>query len=96
MEITDRSILLALGVVWAGGRSVSGCSSSLADWSGRGVPRRRCWRVAGGGTAFQPGSAAVGSATVMSGLVFQLTGSPVAVGAVSTNLRLGWLLLQLL
>ncbi|WPZ20969.1 hypothetical protein T7987_12375 [Sulfitobacter faviae] len=49
-----------------------------------------------GGTAFQPGSAAVGSATVMSALVFLLTGSPVSVGAVSTNLRFGWLLPQLL
>ena len=59
------------------------------------TPRRRFWHVAGAGTAFQAGSAAVDSATVMSALVFQLTGSPVAVGAVSTILRLGWLLPQL-
>lgn len=51
--------------------------------------------MAGAGTAFQAGSAAVDSATVMSALVFQLTGSAVAVGAVSTILRLGWLLPQL-
>ncbi len=57
--------------------------------------RRRFWHVAGAGTAFQAGSDAVNSATVMSALVFQLTGSPVAVGAVSTILRLGWLLPQL-
>ena len=59
------------------------------------TPRRRFWHVAGAGAAFQAGSAAVDSATVMSALVFQLTGSPVAVGAVSTILRLGWLLPQL-
>lgn len=59
------------------------------------TPRRRFWHVAGAGTAFQAGSAAVDSATVMSALVFQLTGSAVAVGAVSTILRLGWLIPQL-
>ena len=59
------------------------------------TPRRRFWHVAGAGTAFQAGSAAVDSATVMSALVYQLTGSAVAVGAVSTILRLGWLLPQL-
>ena len=59
------------------------------------TPRRRFWHIAGAGTAFQAGSAAVDSATVMSALVFQLTGSAVAVGAVSTILRLGWLLPQL-
>lgn len=59
------------------------------------TPRRRFWHVAGAGAAFQAGSAAVDSATIMSALVFQLTGSPIAVGAVSTILRLGWLLPQL-
>jgi len=59
------------------------------------TPRRRFWHVAGAGTAFQAGSAAVDSGTVMSALVFQLTGSTIAVGAVSTILRLGWLLPQL-
>lgn len=59
------------------------------------TPRLRFWHVAGAGTAFQAGSAAVDSATVMSALVYQLTGSSVAVGAVSTILRLGWLLPQL-
>lgn len=59
------------------------------------MSRRRFWHVAGAGTAFQAGSAAVDSATVMSALVYQLTGNPVAVGAVSTILRLGWLLPQL-
>ena len=59
------------------------------------TPRRRFWHVVGAGTAFQAGSAAVDSATVMSALVYQLTGSSVAVGAVSTILRLGWLLPQL-
>lgn len=58
--------------------------------------RRRFRHVAGAGAAFQAGSSAVDSATVMSALVFQLTGSPVAVGAVSTILRLGWLLPQLI
>lgn len=59
------------------------------------TPRRRFWHIAGAGTAFQAGSAAVDSATVMAALDFQLTGSAVAVGAVSTILRLGWLLPQL-
>lgn len=57
--------------------------------------RRRFWHVAGAGTAFQAGSAGVDSATVMSALVFQLTGSPLAVGAVTTILRVGWLLPQI-
>lgn len=56
---------------------------------------RKFWQVAGAGTAFQAGSSAVDSATIMSALVFQLTGSPVAVGAVSTILRVGWLMPQL-
>lgn len=60
------------------------------------TPRRRFWHVAGAGTAFQAGSAGVDSATVMSALVFQLTGSPLAVGAVTTILRMGWLLPQIL
>ncbi|HEX9858458.1 MAG TPA: MFS transporter [Paracoccaceae bacterium] len=58
------------------------------------TPRRRFWHVAGAGTAFQAGSAGVDSATVMSALVFQLTGSPLAVGAVTTILRMGWLVPQ--
>ena len=57
--------------------------------------RRRFWHIAGAGAAFQAGSSAVDSATVMSALVFTLTGSSVAVGAVSTILRLGWLVPQL-
>ena len=60
------------------------------------TPRRRFWHVAGAGTAFQAGTAGVDSATVMSALVFQLTGSPLAVGAVTTILRMGWLLPQIL
>jgi len=59
------------------------------------TPGRRFWHIAGAGAAFQAGSAAVDSATVMSALVHQLTASPVAVGAVPTILRLGWLLPQL-
>ena len=59
------------------------------------TPRRRFWHIAGAGAAFQAGSSAVDSATVISALVFQLTGSALAVGAVSTILRLGWLLPQL-
>lgn len=58
------------------------------------TPRRRFWRVAGAGAAFQAGSSAVDSATVMSALVHQLTGSVIAVGAVPTILRLGWLFPQ--
>ncbi len=59
------------------------------------TPRRRFWHVAGAGAAFQAGSSAVDSATVMSALVHQLTGSAIAVGAVPTILRLGWLLPQI-
>ncbi|WP_432256518.1 hypothetical protein [Limimaricola sp. AA108-03] len=53
------------------------------------TPRRRFWHVAGPGTAFQAGSAAVDSATGMSALVFRLSSGPVAVSVVSTILRLG-------
>ena len=59
------------------------------------TPHRRFWHVAGAGAAFQSGSSAVDSATVMSALVYQLTGSAIAVGAVPTILRLGWLLPQI-
>lgn len=57
--------------------------------------RRRFWRIAGAGAAFQAGAAAVDSATVVASLVFQLTGSAFLVGAASAVLRLGWLLPQL-
>jgi Major Facilitator Superfamily len=48
------------------------------------------------GISFQAGSAAVDSATIMSALVFQLTGSPLLVGAVPAILRFGWLSPQLI
>ncbi len=53
------------------------------------------WKISGAGAAFQAGSAAVDSATVVASLVYHLTGSPYAVGAASAVLRLGWLLPQL-
>lgn len=52
------------------------------------------WRIGAAGVSFQAGSAAVDSATIMSALVFQLTGSPVLVGAVPAILRFGWLFPQ--
>lgn len=58
--------------------------------------RRRFWRIAGAGAAFQGGAAAVDSATVVASLVFHLTGSAFAVGFASAVLRLGWLLPQLI
>ena len=57
--------------------------------------RGRFWRIAGAGAAFQAGSAAIDSATIVASLVFQLTGSAFAVGFASAVLRLGWLLPQL-
>lgn len=59
------------------------------------TPRRRFRRIAGAGISFQAGSSAVDSTTVMSALVFQLTGNVVAVSAVPTILRLGWLIPQI-
>ncbi len=56
--------------------------------------RRRFGHVATAGVAFQAGSSAVDSATIMSALVYQLTGSPFAVGAVPAILRFGWLFPQ--
>ncbi len=58
--------------------------------------RRRFWNVAGAGVAFQAGSAAVDSATIMSALVYQLTGSSILVGSVTAILRFGWLFPQLI
>ena len=58
--------------------------------------RRRFWNVAGAGIAFQAGSAAVDSATIISALVHQLTGSSLLVGAVTAILRFGWLFPQLI
>ena len=58
--------------------------------------KRRFGSVAVAGITFQAGSAAVDSATIMSALVYQLTGSSVAVGAVTAILRFGWLFPQLI
>lgn len=52
--------------------------------------------VAAAGITFQAGSAAIDSATIMSSLVYQLTGSPIAVGAVTAIVRFGWLFPQLI
>jgi MFS family permease len=59
------------------------------------IDRRRFRLIAAAGASFQGGTAAVDSATVVASLVFYLTGSVFAVGAVTTILRLGWLLPQL-
>lgn len=62
----------------------------------RSLARRRFWRIAGAGAAFQGGAAAVDSATVVASLVLVLTGgSALAVGYASAVLRLGWVLTQL-
>ena len=58
--------------------------------------RRRFTSVAAAGITFQAGSTAVDSATIMSALVFQLSGSPILVGAVTAVLRFGWLFPQLI
>lgn len=55
------------------------------------VERRRFRRFAIAGITFQGGSAAVDSATIIASLVHQLTGSALAVGAVTAILRFGWL-----
>jgi MFS family permease len=60
------------------------------------VSKKRFASVAAAGITFQAGSAAVDAATIMSALVFQLTGSSVAVGAVTAILRFGWLFPQLI
>jgi len=57
---------------------------------------RRFASVAAAGISFQAGSTAIDSATIMSALVFQLTGNPVIVGAVTAILRFGWLFPQLI
>ena len=53
------------------------------------------WKIAGAGAAFQAGSSAVDSATIVASLVNHMTANVYAVGAASTVLRLGWLLPQL-
>ncbi len=58
--------------------------------------RRRFGGIAVAGIAFQAGSAAVDSSTIMAALVHQLTGSSLAVGAVTSILRVGWLFPQLI
>ena len=57
--------------------------------------RRRFFHVGAAGITFQGGSAAVDSSTIMATLAYQLTGSAMAVGAVTTILRVGWLAPQL-
>ncbi len=58
--------------------------------------RRRFAGIAVAGITFQGGSAAVDSSTIMAALVFQLTGSSLAVGAVTAILRFSWLFPQLI
>jgi len=58
-------------------------------------PRRGFSRVAAAGITFQAGSAAVDSSTIVSALVYQLSGSSVLVGAVTAILRFGWLFPQI-
>ena len=58
--------------------------------------KNRFISVATAGITFQAGSSAIDSATIMSSLVYQLTGSPIAVGAVTAILRFGWLFPQLI
>lgn len=58
--------------------------------------RRRFANIAVAGITFQGGSAAVDSSTIMAALIFQLTGSALAVGAVTAILRFGWLFPQLI
>jgi MFS family permease len=53
------------------------------------------WKIAGAGAAFQAGSSAVDSATIVASLAYHLTGNVYAVGAASAVLRLGWLLPQI-
>lgn len=57
--------------------------------------RRRFASVATAGITFQGGSSAIDSATIVTALVFQLTGSSILVGAVTAILRIGWLFPQL-
>lgn len=59
------------------------------------MDKRRFASVATAGITFQAGSAVVDSGTIMSALVFQLTGSSTAVGAITAILRFGWLFPQL-
>ncbi len=51
--------------------------------------RRRFWRIAGAGAAFQAGAAAIDTATIVASLVFQLTGSAFAVGFASAARTVG-------
>ncbi len=60
------------------------------------MKKSRFKNVAAAGIFFQAGSAAVDSSTIMSALVFQLTGSPIVVGALTAILRFGWLFPQLI
>jgi len=53
------------------------------------------WKIAGAGAAFQAGSSAVDSATIVASLAYYLTGNVFVVGAASAVLRLGWLLPQI-
>jgi len=57
---------------------------------------KRFKSVAMAGITFQAGSAAVDSATIISALVYQLSGSSVLVGAITAILRFGWLFPQLI
>jgi MFS family permease len=67
--------------------------------AGRGLKlmakKSRFASVAAAGVSFQAGSAAVDSVTIMSALVYQLSGSSILVGAVTAILRFGWLFPQL-
>jgi len=58
--------------------------------------KRNFIRISVAGITFQAGSAVVDSTTIMSALMFQLTGSSILVGAVTAILRFGWLFPQII
>ncbi len=60
-----------------------------------GTQNQKFIRFAGAGITFQAGSTIVDSATIISALIYQLTGSPILVGSVPAILRFGWLFPQI-
>ncbi|MCZ6860401.1 MAG: MFS transporter [Alphaproteobacteria bacterium] len=78
-------------------RSFSRSAPTKENETAAPAPARRAFRrIAAAGILFQGGAVTADTSTMIAGLVHQLTGSPLAVGAAAAISRIGWLAPQLI
>jgi MFS family permease len=77
-------------------QSSSRSASATDNGTAARAPERRSFRrIAAAGILFQGGAVTADTSTMIAGLVHQLTGSPLAVGAAAAISRIGWQVPQL-